>query len=230
MIILFSIFMLRGFAQESVRAYDIMQDIKDGKDVKYTNVTIVGELDFTNRNEKYPDLPSRSKWWNKGSNEVKESVDVSILFINCTFDDDVIAYIHEERSGYTFTADFEEDVVFRNCSFEQNAMFKYSNFDEGADFSRSKFQRKSTFKYAEFDNKANFANAYFENDATFKYAAFDEGASFQNAIFEESLNIKYMEAKGDFDIAGMDVQDDIDAKYTKINGKSFTNYLLESRN
>ena len=230
MVILFAMFVMRGFAQTKVKASQIMSDIKDGKSISIENATIVGDLDFTYMVEKLPDLPSKSKWWNSGSNEVDESIEVQVSFKNCTFEDDVLAYIHDDESNYTFTADFEKKVTFENCVFERNAMFKYSDFDDVVSFSGSKFQRKSTFKYAEFDEMADFSQTRFDDDATFKYAEFDEGGSFRNAVFEEDLNIKYLEARGDFVIDGMDVKDDIDAKYTKINGQSFTNYLVKSRN
>ncbi|WP_462248540.1 pentapeptide repeat-containing protein [Ekhidna sp.] len=230
MLLFFGIFMLRAFAQNTVSASDIMEDIREGKSISYENKTIVGDLDFTYMEDKMPDLPKKSKWWNNGGNTVEESIDVSISFVNCTFQDDVLAYIHDDPSGYTFTADFDRDVIFKNCEFKRNAMFKYSDFDGDVDFSGAKFQRKTTFKYAEFDEPADFSNTYFDDDATFKYAQFDEGASFKDAVFEESWNIKYMKARGDFDIAGLNVRDDIDAKYTKINGRSFTNYLIETRN
>ena len=231
MLILFSLFLLRGFAQNSVQASQIMKDIREGKTISYENMTIDGDLDFTYMEEKLPDLPRKSKWWNNGSsNTVEESIDVAISFKNCTFTGDVLAYIHEDQTGYTFVADFDKDVVFVDCKFNENAMFKYSDFDGIADFSGADFQRKSTFKYAEFDDQADFSNTRFDDDATFKYAQFDEGASFKNAVFEESWNIKYLKARGEFDIAGLEVRDDIDAKYTKINGKSFTSYLMNSRN
>ncbi|MEP0987425.1 pentapeptide repeat-containing protein [Ekhidna sp.] len=231
MLLLFSLFILRSFAQNSVSASRIMEDIREGKNISYENVTISGDLDFTYMVEKMPDLPKKSKWWNNGgSNTVEESIDVSVSFINCTFEGDVLAYIHDDPSGYTFTADFDRDVVFKGCDFNRDAMFKYSDFDGTVDFSGSTFQRKSTFKYAEFDEKADFSNTRFDDDATFKYAQFDEGGSFKNAVFEESWNIKYLKARGEFDIAGLEVRDDIDAKYTKINGRSFTNYLIDSKN
>lgn len=231
MLVLFTLFILRAFAQNTISSSQIMEDIREGKDITYENVVIVGELDFTYMADKMPDLPKKSKWWNNGNtNTVEESIDVDISFKNCTFEKDVLAYIHDDRSGYTFVADFDKNVVFKNCEFKQDAMFKYSDFDGVADFSNSKFQRKSTFKYAEFDEKADFSNTFFDDDATFKYAQFDEGVSFKSAVFEESWNIKYMKARGDFDISGLEVRDDIDAKYTKINGQSFTNYLVNNRN
>jgi hypothetical protein len=231
MLVLFTLFILRAFTQNTISSSQIMEDIREGKDITYENVVIVGELDFTYMADKMPDLPKKSKWWNNGNtNTVEESIDVDIFFKNCTFEKDVLAYIHDDRSGYTFVADFDKNLVFKNCEFKQDAMFKYSDFDGVADFSNSKFQRKSTFKYAEFDEKADFSNTLFDDDATFKYAQFDEGVSFKSAVFEESWNIKYMKARGDFDISGLEVRDDIDAKYTKINGQSFTNYLVNNRN
>lgn len=231
MLLLFSIFIFRAVAQKTVSASSIMEDVREGKDITYQDVTIVGDLDFTYMAEKMPDLPKRAKWWNNGGNNtVEESIEVNISFVNCKFEDDVLAYIHDDDSGYTFTADFDRDVTFKNCEFDRDAMFKYSDFDGKADFSGTKFQRESTFKYAEFDELADFSNTLFDDDATFKYTEFDEGATFKNAVFEESWNIKYMKARGTFDIAGLKVRDDIDAKYTKINGRSFTNYLIDSRN
>ena len=212
---------------QNISASRIMKDIQNGRDITYSDVTITGDLDFTYKESKENDLGSH-RWWH-GSNTVNEDIEVKISFVNCTFEDDVLAYIHVERSGYTFTADFEDEVTFRNCTFNGDAMFKYSEFDQEVDFSGSKFNRKSTFKYAEFDDRANFARTYFDDDAIFKYSEFDDGVSFSGAEFRESLDIKYLEVRGMFDIDLMEVGDDIDAKYTEINGKSFAKYLYQAR-
>lgn len=223
------LFSVRALAQQTVSASQIMDDIQDGKDIVYENVTIEGDLDFTYMDYKIDDLPSKSRWWNQSSNEVDEEIEVKISFVNCTFNDDVLAYIHDDPSNYTFTADFEEDVTFKNCVFNRKAMFKYSSFEEGANFEGSTFKRQSTFKYAEFEEYSSFANTTFDDDAIFKYSDFDSGVSFEGAVFEETLNIKYLDVRGDFNINRMEV-DDVDAKYTTINGKSFSSYLLSSRN
>ena len=215
------------FGQIQVSASKIMADIKDEKPISYQNVTVTGVLDFTYMDEKANDLGSH-KWWH-GTNTVNEDIEGPISFVNCTFEDDVLAYIHIDRSGYTFTADFERSVTFKNCTFKGDAMFKYSEFDRDTDFSGSKFNRKNNFKYAEFDDRADFSNTFFDDDAIFKYAEFDDGVSFNSAEFMESLDIKYLEVRGMFDIDRMEVRDDIDAKYTEINGKSFAKYLYEAR-
>lgn len=242
------------FGQKTIEASDIIKDIKSGKSISYENAVISGTLDFTYMDEAMEKLPSKRKnsWWgNNNSNEIKKLIEVKISFINCTFKDDVLAYIPDEDSGYTFTASFEETTIFKNCNFNGKAMFKYSRFERDSDFSgatfdddttfkyakfdrnisfqNTKFAEVSTFKYAKFSRNVSFANSIFEDSAIFKYTKFNEGVSFNNTNFEEDLNIKYMSVSGDFDISKMKVGYDIDSKYTKINGKSFNKYLLKNR-
>ena len=227
---LLGIFSIRAIAQQKIDASSIIEDLKIGKSVTYTDAIITGDLDFTFMDEKLPDLPTRSKWRNNGGdNSVEESISQNIYFKNCVFEGNVLAYIHHEASGYTFIAHFDGEVTFEGCKFNENAMFKYSEFDRKASFSKSKFLNESTFKYAEFDEYGDFSETYFERDATFKYAQFDAGVSFSNTTFDESWNIKYLKASGDFDIKGLEVNDDVDAKYTRINGRSFSSYLISSR-
>ncbi|OEK06563.1 pentapeptide repeat-containing protein [Roseivirga misakiensis] len=217
------------FAQKTVDASEIMKALKDGKDVSYSDVTITGILDFTFMDEKLEDLPTRRRWWrNGGSNKVEELIESKVSFVNCTFEDDVLAYFHDKRSEYTFTADFADDVKFENCKFQRNAMFKYSVFEKSAIFTGSSFEEESTFKYAEFDREAQFANTFFDEDAIFKYTKFRDGANFNRAKFDRSLDMKYTKVQGDFNIDGLDVRWDIDSKYAKINGRSMTRYLIDN--
>ena len=211
-------------AQTKINASDIMKDIKSGKDITYKNATIVGQLDFTFMDEQLKKLPKRKKssWWNKNSdNKVKKQISTKISFENCTFEDNVFAYIHDEDTGYTFVANFEDVAIFNNCVFKEMAMFKYSHFSNQADFTDSKFNGDTTFKYADFKKDISFSNAVFKESATFKYAKFKDGVSLNKTRFEEDLDFKYTKVNGDFDIAGMHVEYDIDSKYTNINGKKF---------
>ena len=256
-LIAFSLFLIStvAFAQKTVKASDIMKDIKAGKSISIKNSTIVGVLDFTYMDEAMPKLPKRKKnsWWNGGNsdNSVKKLIEVKVSFTNCTFQDDVLAYIPDEDSGYTFIASFEDIAIFKDCKFERKAMFKYSRFERDADFSGSSFDDDSTFKYAKFDKDISFANttfdevatfkyakfrknvsfsnSVFKDSATFKYTQFTDGVSFKNTSFEEDLNIKYMKVSGDFNITNMKVAYDIDSKYTKINGRSFSKYLIDKK-
>lgn len=227
LLILFAV-SFTAMAQQTVKAEDIMDAIKKGEDIAYKDVTVTGILDFTYMDEKLPDLPVRRRWWrNGGSNVVNELIESKITFENVTFEDDVIAYFHHDRSEYTFTADFEKSVQFKNCDFKRNAMFKYSVFERDANFSGTQFNDDNTFKYAEFEDSADFSNTYFDDDATFKYAKFRRGASFNAAKFDRSLDMKYTKIRGDIDLKDLDVRWDLNAKYAEVNGRDFTRYLLD---
>ncbi len=216
-------------AQKTVDAKEILSAIKNGKDVSYENVTITGVFDLTFMDEKASDLPKKRKWYkNNGSNSIEEQIEVKVSFVNCVFNDNVFAYIHDEDSEYTFIANFEDDVAFTNCTFNGNALFKYSDFERNADFSGSKFKENTTFKYAKFDKNVSFSNTTFDEDAIFKYSEFRRGVSFSNAKFKGNLNLKYTKVNGDFDVKGMDVSYSINTKYTKINGESFNKYLVNN--
>ena len=215
-------------AQNTVKATDIMEAIKNGEEVSYQNIVVTGVLDFTFMDEKMDELPSRSRWWRNGDNEVEEYIESKISFKNVVFEEDVLAYYHDKRSGYTFTADFEKSVTFENCDFKRNAMFKYSTFEEGANFAGTKFNDENTFKYAQFEEMADFSNAYFDDDAIFKYSKFRDGVSFNGAQFDRSVDMKYTQVRGDFDVKDMDVRWDIITKYAEINGRSFSRYLLDN--
>ena len=242
-----------NYAQKTINASTILKDIKDGKTIEIKNATINGVLDFTYMDEALPNLPKRNKWWNNGgSNTIEKDLNNKIVFINCTFNDDVLAYIPHEDSGYTFIANFEDVATFKDCTFKEKAMFKYSEFDKNTDFSGTKFLRDNTFKYAKFKRTITFENTFFDEVATFKYAEFknnvsfknttfketaifkytkfNNGVSFNNVKFEEDLNIKYTKVDGEFDITNMNVAFTIDSKYANINGHSFSKHLLSSKN
>lgn len=250
--LLFTLLFASTFAQRTINASDIMRDIKNGKTISITNATIEGVLDFTFMEDALPNLPKRKRWWsNGGSNTIEKQISNLISFTNCKFRDNVLAYIPHKESGYTFIANFEDNVSFKNCVFKRKAMFKYSEFEGDAYFSESKFLDDTTFKYAEFKERSSFKNTLFDEPATFKNADFDQFVSFANAIFKETatfkytkfnngvsfnstkfnedLIIKYTKVSGNFDITNMEVEYSIDSKYATINGKKFNKYLFKSR-
>jgi hypothetical protein len=246
-----------AFAQKTISASDIMKDIKTKKAITIKDATIAGVLDFTYMEDalKKQSNTKKSSWfnWNSGNstNQIEKNITVKISFTNCTFKDDVLAYIPDENSGYTFIANFENEAIFKNCKFERKAMFKYSKFKKNSSFSETTFNNDNTFKYAKFEKGIDFSStlfnesanfkytkfarnvlftsAIFKDSATFKYAQFYNGVSFNNTSFEEDLNIKYMKVSGNFNIINMKVAYDIDSKYTKINGKSFERYLIDEK-
>ena len=218
------------YAQKEVSAKEIIKKITAGEQVSYQGVTIDGDLDLTYYFEKkFEDqYASKKKSWNN-DNVIEEIIRSKIVFENCTFKNGVIAYYHDDRTEFTFTASFRQEVVFKDCIFEEKSAFKYSDFERVADFSGSKFNEEALFKYAKFEEYVDFSGAVFEEDANFKYTKFHDGVNLSNTVFREDLNLKYAKISGDFKADNMDVQEDLDVKYTKINGDSFSKYLLKSR-
>lgn len=253
-ITLFTLFLigisLTSFSQKIVYAKDIMKDIKAGKDISISNATIEGVLDFTDMEEKLKELPRRKP--RKAKNSITNDIESKIAFTNCTFNFDVLAYIPDhDKSGYTFIANFDEQVTFKNCIFQRRALFKHSDFDKISSFEGTQFLGGTTFKHANFKDDANFTKTTFDNDVTFKHTHFKDSISFEDATFEEDvsfkhtkfsaglsfknvrfegfLDIKHMDVKGKFDMTGMKILSDLDSKHTTINGKSFATYLLNNK-
>lgn len=246
-IFLISILSLSSVAQKTVSSSEIIKLVNQGKDVTMENVTIRGVLDLTNLTNRKQ--TKESGWFSGGSDQYESTVVGKLVFRNCTFSDDVIAYYNEDNT--TYIAHFEDDVVFNNCKFEEKSEFKYSEFPELADFSNSEFEREANFKYAEFrrdpdftnckfEEEANFkyaefrgrpsyAGAYFDDKANFKYTEFPRGVTFENAVFDDMADFKYAKFSNPLNIKNVTFNGDEDFKYTSINGKSFTSYLLENR-
>lgn len=226
-LLLFVALTMSSVAQSRIQAGEILKQINAGRDVTYNNVEIEGDLDLTNLDNRR-NKNSVSTWF--GSNDYFEStVEGSVSFVNCTFMGNVIAYYHKEEKDATYVAHFERDAVFKNCTFKRASEFKYSEFSGKADFSGSTFQRDANFKYAEFSEGPSFANAKFEDDADFKYAEFPRGTSFQKATFSGLANFKYSKFSTPLNISGIAFKGSEDFKYTKVDGRSFTSYLLENR-
>jgi uncharacterized protein YjbI with pentapeptide repeats len=249
MILAFMFISVSVLAQSRVDAKDILKSIDDGKAVSYRGVEIVGDLDLTSIQDKEADKNNKRS---RNSTEVFwYRVRSPLTFIDCTFKGDVIAYYHDERKNETHNAVFHDDVSFQGCEFQGKSAFKYSKFYEGADFSKTTYRREAlfkytkfstevsfagslfagvaNFKYTDFPRKADFANAKFSDDAIFKYTDFPHGVSFKNTVFQGDADFKYSEFCEPFDFDGTEFEDSVDFKYTKLEGKSFTRYLLKNR-
>lgn len=240
---------LSTLAQSSVDAKDILKSIDEGKAVNYRGVEIYGNLDLTSIQDKVPDKANK-----RSLNSTKifwYHVRTPLSFVDCTFEDNVIAYFHDDRKNETHNAVFHADVSFQGCKFQGDSAFKYSKFYEGADFTKTTYRKEALFKYAEFSTEVSFANSVFSSDANFKYTTFPEkvdfnnvrfndlanfkytdfpgGVSFRNAVFEGDSDFKYAKFYEPFDFDGTELGDSVDFKYTKLEGKPFIKYLLKNK-
>jgi len=227
-------------AQSTISAAKLIDQINSGADIALTNTTITGDLDFTRINDR--EQENSGNWGNTES--YRYHVRVGISFVNCTFEGEVLGYRNEDKgkmnsNGPLHNADFHEDVLFRDCKFEEEVNFKYTEFhedadfpgaefDEGigfkytefheaADFSGMKADASANFKYTDFDEEVNMAGAKFGGGADFKYTKFPRGVDFSNVTFERDADFKYAEFPRGVNMANTTFRDDADFKYTKFS-------------
>jgi len=237
------------FAQSRVDAKDILKSIDDGKAVNIKGAEIVGDLDLTSIQDMEPD--KNNKRSRNNTKLFRYHVRSPLNLVDCTFKGDVIAYYHDEKKNETHIAIFHNDTSFQGCDFQGISAFKYSEFHEGADFANTNYSKEALFKYTEFSSEVSFADSTFSNDANFKYTKFPEravfsnvefrdlanfkytkfpkGVSFKNAVFQGDSSFKYAKFFEPFDFEGTEFEDSADFKYTKLEGESFTKYLLKNK-
>ncbi|WP_077921708.1 pentapeptide repeat-containing protein [Spirosoma sp. 209] len=235
-----------ALAQRTVSATEIIDKINRKQTVSYENVTVTGDLDLTslaNRRE------VRDGNWRGESEEYLSTVEVPLTFRNCRFDGKFLAYRSEEGrfmkiSNRVYNADFNEAVTIENCTFSDDAAFKYSafrqqaqftgntfrnealfkytKFNSAADFSGSNFRGYADFKYTKFDEQALFAKAHFDRSADFKYTKFDEGVTFKSARFDGNADFKYVHFPRQTNLDDVAFNGGTDFKYTTLNGRRFS--------
>lgn len=216
------------FAQNQVNAKDVFTKIDQKQTIAYEGVTITGDLDLTElSNQKQK---NDSKWGGQKSFESK--VEVPLVFKNCTFKGSVIAYkvvktgdkshriLGFEVNGDNndvYTADFQENVIFENCTFEEETQFKYSDFGGRTSFAGSRFSHDANFKYANFKNSATYDKCQFAGYANFKYADFKDLANFQENTFRAMADFKYSNFAEGVSFSGSTFRAFADFKYTDFN-------------
>lgn len=227
-IVLFALVLAPAIAQQQrIQSREIIALIEASKPVEYNNVIIEGELDLTDLKTRYREH-SPASWFDFNNDLYEAMVEVPLKFTNCTFQDDVLAYYHIERKDETYIAHFEQDVAFINCRFEQASEFKYSKFKEHATFTGCTFTEEANFKYAKFSEGPQFDRARFQSTAEFKYAEFPPATSFEQATFRGLADFKYSKFSTPLNMKRVSFDGSEDFKYTKVDGRSFTSYLVES--
>jgi uncharacterized protein YjbI with pentapeptide repeats len=179
-----------AYAEQTVSASHIIDQINNNKDVSVKNAVISGTLDFTTL-----DNVHYSGGFPFGNKNYKGEVTVSLNFENCTFED-VIAFIYDDRERTSYIVDFRTTVRFINCRFNGSSEFKHSDFGGDVDFSGSRFSMEANFKHANFYRLVNFKDAKFQREANFKHADFDVAADFTYATFSEEGNFKHTKFSG----------------------------------
>jgi len=207
-----------GLSIESVPTSKILEKIKNGEDVKYDHVKIVGDLDIS-------DLSTDSYYEVNCPIQINES--------------EIMGQIKFSDVVFTKTVDFMQttfvdDVKFENVSFRENAIFSQAYFAKNAYFMEDNFYGDAHFIESVFDRKVNFDNSYFcgnsffgsstlKNHASYinvdfsGYAdfgslTFEKGAGFRNTNFGNYADFKDAKFGGDAEF--WNAKFDKDAKFT----------------
>ena len=232
-IIAFSSFII---ADTRIESQTIIESIKGGKAVQYQNITITNDLDFTELCDKDSALPEKEETVMEKvlgifvdinieeNQEAQCDIEVTIEFISCTFQDRVIGWKDDEKNEVSYNAVFQNDVIFSNCSFKDDFLFKYSKFNGKAEFSENKFKKTALFKYADFSQSVSFAESIFSKEANFKYTSFPQRTNFAGSHFKNTANFKYTDFEDFVDFSEGNFNSEANFKYTKFSkGVSFKN-------
>ncbi|GAA4304687.1 pentapeptide repeat-containing protein [Nibribacter koreensis] len=220
------------WAQTIVPASEVIARINRGERISYKNVTVSGNLDLTQLQNKT--LVTNN---NKGTDAISpqreylSKVTAPLMFENCTFQGDVLAYYNPDNlegeniklekrdlKNEIYNTDFEEAVTFANCVFEGKTAFKYSRFKDAVSFAGSTFKKEALFKYIKVQESVDFSKAKFLGDATFKYVKFPEAAKFTGATFADVANFKYAEFRDGADFQKARFTGFADFKYSQLKG------------
>ncbi len=209
---------------QTMKASEIISKINAGESVELRGVTIDGDLDFT----KLDNMRETNTGGDRKS--YRSTVKSSLSFTDCRFKDKVVGYDNAANDNWLkqnepiYHADFAEDVTFANCTFEDDALFKYSKFFEDASFKGTEFEDQALFKYTRFEEYVDFSGARFEDDANFKYTELTEGVTFAEAQFRDDAIFKYTELSREVSFAGARFFGEANFKYIKFpSGTDLTN-------
>ena len=191
------------FAERQVKSQEILDKINNRISIKYEDIIVDGNLNFTSMYDKNTVVPTPDKTMlEKVSNifinidikenkEIISNIEVPIEFLNCTFIGKIIGWENDDDNGISYKAVFKDNAIFSNCIFKDEVLFKYTEFNSEINFAGSIFMEEANFKYSTFPQKTTFSGNKFNNNANFKYTEFDDFVDFSDTNFNEEANFKY---------------------------------------
>jgi len=135
----------------TIKAEEVLNNIRKHRSVTYSFCTIEGHLDFTTL-DPYP----------VNNTTQVTTVSTPLYFESCTFSGKVTAF-HSNDSLNRMTR-FANSVSFYNCMFRQEVNFTASTFDHIALFSKSIFDKEVRLQAALFGNDLRIEDAFFSGN------------------------------------------------------------------
>lgn len=158
-----------AYAQKKVSSAELISQIREGKNLSYENVTIIGDIDVSNFGNAIETglYPENGKTVYVLSNFVRQPVS----FKNCTFKGKLTFCYKTESSSEKreYRIEFTNDVTFQNCTFEKDADFELTNFDKAVSFEGSVFKEQPRFVRMGLNLKPNLDGLKLEKGCLFQF-------------------------------------------------------------
>jgi len=196
-----------------IQSSEINNKIKKGKDIVYKNVTVIGDIDFTQAGEVSIIT----------GNLVKSYVNSGIVFYDCTFKGKIIAEKDGEKVK-TIT-NFSKGISFINCTFQDTVNFTSSDFKDIVNFSNSIFQDFVSFKSTFFGSHGLiFSKTHFIKGAEFNMMNVSGSCNFSDAVFDDNVLFQLCKFNGYVRFASSVFNKNADFSRVKFNDDVFFNY------
>ena len=229
------------FAEKQVDSQEILDNINNGISIKYEDIIVIGNMNFTsiyNKNtmvskpeknmlEKVTDFFIKIDI--KDNKEIISDIEVHVEFLGCTFMGKVIGWENDDYHGISYKAVFKDTAIFSNCIFKDEVLLKYTEFNGKTDFSNNNYNKSTLFKYAKFNSEVSFTGSIFMEEANFKYTTFPQKTNFSGNQFKNNANFKYTDFDDSVDFSDTNFNEEANFKYTKFpKGVSFENSVFSA--
>jgi len=216
---------------KSTSTASILKSLESGRNIHLSGVTIKEKIDFTKLSDQYIE----------SLGIIRCSVNGSLAFRNCVFEEEVIAFTKKGKDS-TYICRFTKNLVFLNCTFKKGINLRDAVVDGIANFSICEFNDKANFEGISLRHNNNyFTEIVYRKDARFDrmYAngnvlmirsIFEGRTGFQGARSLGMLNLGGGRFKGeaDFSLAHFESLIITGCEFQK--NCSFSNANIENRN
>jgi copper chaperone CopZ len=203
-----------------IKSEQIIEAINKGKFIEIKDATIKGVLDFTSVKNQIEEIPGIQRAY----------IDVPLSFINCIFEEKVIAFSKSENtSTLSF---FSKGVSFINCKFNDEVNFDQAVINGIINTNQSSFAKECFFQGASFrsannyfmevtfQSKAMFSQLHVLGNINFMRSEFYKEFSLKNSFVQGKTLIGAAKFKAYADFSSSRYIDFIDFKYSKFEQKT----------
>jgi hypothetical protein len=165
-------------AQIQMSSNELAKQLLESKNLSYENVTFVSDLILPDENlaletGNYPENGTPVQVF---TNFIRQS----ISFKNCTFKGKVLfcKKINTATSLKEYRVEFNEEVSFEGCIFEQLVDFELVNFNSKVNFKGTVFKEKARFVRMGLNEKPNLNELRLEKGCIFQLTQNNESQQF----------------------------------------------------